>query len=457
MCRNNWASFQREAAAGLGHESLPHSGSRFTEAGSRSHTEAGSRSHTEAGSRSQLGPVTMWSPFLVLALCALGRGNIDVSFEGQVEITPLLSPEEGDQAMDDVPPQQPTRVTREIPQVVFPLERPDAENLALVCGNLGQRRSYPPGSLPTTGFGYLKRQANAVHRMEAAFSQCCGETESSDRLNCTLHGWMQSLDQFCEEEFSIKTRAYKCCREPREDWHSCFARVAPLHSYEPSSTAWVSGSTAECTTPPRLLFPPPQPDQQTIGEVCWWITHNPWPSLAINTREHQSRCTHAIKALEIGFRRCCLGNEPLPCAQQTWSEVLSSFCRELGGANPCCLKTDACFSERARNHGWETHAISLAAVNESTMQKLCKTPLRVAGRGPENLLVTKIRRKCCRLETIMLKVNCGIKEKTHFVNNACGRFAEEWTDYLACCTQDTVSCFDTRYLARVEVFLKTAP
>lgn len=178
----------------------------------------------------------MWG-VLLLASCfappALGQDETgEDQFIEQSEVTfpiPVLLSEE-----EAIPSDSPEYPTREVPTVSFPLERPDPDNIGSICQYLGRRKTYPPGSLPTTGFGHLQRQADALQRMEESFASCCLRMDQQERLECALGWWKESLDQFCEEEFSIKTRAYNCCREPEGDErHECFALAAPSQSYLP--------------------------------------------------------------------------------------------------------------------------------------------------------------------------------------------------------------------------------
>ncbi|XP_059836012.1 extracellular matrix protein 1-like [Hypanus sabinus] len=199
---------------------------------------------------------TMWE-ILLLVSCfvppSLGQDDSsEDQFIEQSEVTfpiPVLLREE-----EAIPSDSAEYPSREVPSVSFPLERPDPDNIGSVCQYLGWRKTYPPGSLPTTGFGHLRRQADALQRMEESFASCCLSLDLQERLECALGGWKQSLDEFCEEEFSIKTRAYNCCREPEGDErHECFALAAPSLSYLPPANT-SHGKTSTClpdgTAPP---------------------------------------------------------------------------------------------------------------------------------------------------------------------------------------------------------------
>ncbi|XP_078288015.1 extracellular matrix protein 1-like [Rhinoraja longicauda] len=114
----------------------------------------------------------------------------------------------------------------------FPRECPDARNIGTICQYVGQRKTETP-DWSSHNRRQLRYQADALQRMEDAYAKCCGGDNVWTRLHCALDGWMSSLDQYCDEEFSIKTLRHKCCMLWGEKRYHCFTVAAPSGSYVP--------------------------------------------------------------------------------------------------------------------------------------------------------------------------------------------------------------------------------
>lgn len=115
----------------------------------------------------------------------------------------------------------------------FPRECPDGRNIVIICRYVGQRKSDPPDWRPGTNFKQLRRQANALQRMEDAYAKCCAGQNRWTRLPCALAGWMSSLDQYCDEEFLVITSWHECCKLWGTQRFDCFTQAAPSRSYIP--------------------------------------------------------------------------------------------------------------------------------------------------------------------------------------------------------------------------------
>ncbi|XP_036372227.1 extracellular matrix protein 1 [Megalops cyprinoides] len=123
------------------------------------------------------------------------------------------------------------------PQLCFPPARPSLSNIDAICVHGAGRRANHPHSLPTTGFSYLQRQADAINQMESLYSACCQSYSTRDRaltLSCAERAWEDVLRIYCVDEFSVKTSHYHCCRENWKTKWNCFNKEAPNPSYLPA-------------------------------------------------------------------------------------------------------------------------------------------------------------------------------------------------------------------------------
>ncbi|MCJ8728616.1 hypothetical protein PDJAM_G00006380 [Pangasius djambal] len=120
------------------------------------------------------------------------------------------------------------------PSIPFPLARPTIENILAICRYSNLRPRYTEDMLPRSGFGYLARQGSAVNQLESWFTVCCSNgTQEGLTLCCAQQAWEKSLSNFCEEEFSIKTSHYHCCKVNGPAKWDCFEKEAPDPLYQP--------------------------------------------------------------------------------------------------------------------------------------------------------------------------------------------------------------------------------
>ncbi|XP_067879040.1 extracellular matrix protein 1 [Heterodontus francisci] len=357
-------------------------------------------------------------------------------------------------------------------KVAFPLGRPSAANIGDICRHLGERTTYGPGVLPSSGFGHLHRQADAVNRMEAGYAKCCHKLSEADKLACALTVWKDTLHQFCEEEFSIKTLHYSCCKIAGDKRHHCFADAALFHSYGPAAPRREEGKAAVAhshrTAPdmrlPDVAFPPGEPNQHNVHNICRLRKIRPrYPATTLPQSGYGwlTRRATAVQQIELSYTKCCKGSEALTCAHLKWKEMLSDFCEEEFSVKDkhhhCCKMQGhqryVCFRLEAPypNYDREIRNISLVNVTEPVMRKLCQRPFKLLTKMPAANLVKRLQKNCCPHESLEQKVHCGVTEKMTFSAHMCGSMQWSWNDRLKCCLKNTESCFDLGYLAHIQV------
>ncbi|CAL1584862.1 unnamed protein product [Knipowitschia caucasica] len=116
--------------------------------------------------------------------------------------------------------------------VPFPPAPPTSANVGAICsyGNYGPR--YPDNSIPRSWSSHSRRRAAAINRLESGYQLCCNKTPVHTKLSCAYQAWMESLSQFCVEEFSTMTVAYHCCRvEDTVRWSCFYSSSRQTHGY----------------------------------------------------------------------------------------------------------------------------------------------------------------------------------------------------------------------------------
>ncbi|XP_067831981.1 extracellular matrix protein 1-like [Heptranchias perlo] len=355
---------------------------------------------------------------------------------------------------------------------IFPLGRPSAGNIGAICRHLGERVTYGPEHLPSSGYGYLHRQVAAVNQTEAGYAKCCHKLNETEKLACALTVWQDELHQFCGEEFSIKTRHYHCCKVTVDKRYDCFASEAPSpsyahHDWQREEVVAQSQRTGSEIRMPTINFPPGEPNQHNILNICRLKKFRPRYSLKSLPKSGYSwliRRAKIINRIESGYTKCCKRPNAWTCAQEQWKEVLNEFCeREFSVKDKhyhCCKlhghQRHSCFREEAPypKYDREIGTVSLQNVMEQTMRILCQTSLKLLSKKPASILVRNIQEDCCNLETMEQKVHCGVTEKRTFPARMCSVKRRTWKDQLKCCSKDAASCFDSGYLAHIQVASK---
>ncbi|NWU38706.1 ECM1 protein, partial [Hylia prasina] len=67
-----------------------------------------------------------------------------------------------------------------------------------------------PLLLPSDAFAHLRRQAAALDALRPRLNACCRHHAP---LPCARRAWTDVLDEFCTDEFGVKTRQFHCCRQ----------------------------------------------------------------------------------------------------------------------------------------------------------------------------------------------------------------------------------------------------
>lgn len=332
------------------------------------------------------------------------------------------------------------------PSVLFPPGQPSPDNLQAICLHSSRRPRYPAYSLPQTGFGYLRRQGDAVNRIESWYSACCHRNGTQQvqevTLCCVTQAWEQALSTFCSDEFSVKTRHHHCCKKEGGARLSCFHRESPNPTYLPTTQGEGSSpipepgftfnpNTCHKSQPgPRTIrgekhkkspqatprvsdisFPPGRPTFDNIKLVCRLRKHRPLytpkclPRTGFGWLARQSK---AVNRLERGFKHCCKGQEDvLPCAEGKWREVLDRFCEEEQKGRPhnssCCDVGEGedrytCFSSRAPHPDYDQKLDSASAAPQThTLGHICETYKIIKKNFPVALPVQNLVGQCCPL------------------------------------------------------------
>ncbi|XP_069505832.1 extracellular matrix protein 1 [Ambystoma mexicanum] len=380
----------------------------------------------------------------------------------------------------------------------FPPGQPSKANIGNICMKERERPNYGPHNLPQTGFAHLSRQGNAITSIEAGFSQCCSQ---QGRLNCAQEVWRNGLDQFCEEEFSVKTRHHHCCKRSGSERQSCFAKEAPNAGYEalvvkpvqvqevgsaqvpvlgsararnlcssdqaPNSECRKTGSDTSLRRKlPKVSFPPGEPSDKCIQNICRLRKFRPlYSPQEIPQTGHGwlQRQAKAINRIENEYKKCCK-SENATCAHDAWEEVLSDFCEQELTVRTrhydCCLEDEradrfSCFASKAPfpNYDKELDNVDLGNVNASTVGLLCGNAKLLTKQKQIPLLVKSLTDKCCERPSEE-SVQCAEEEKASFVEMLCSTKKDSWKDSEKCCNKEgskRMSCFNDNYLQNITV------
>ncbi|XP_012684598.1 extracellular matrix protein 1-like isoform X2 [Clupea harengus] len=328
------------------------------------------------------------------------------------------------------------------PRVAFPHGRPTPQNVQAICLHGTGRPRYPAGALPRTSFSHLSRQADALHRAEAWYSQqCCQGNWQQDierTLCCTHQAWEKALELFCEEEFSIKTSHYFCCKiEGKARWN-CFEREAPNPSYQATThyfgpellprgpaftftnkcprsqrrpqrmSAATRAQRGQSGHIPDISFPPGRPTSSNIRMVCKLRKLRPrytpscLPSGGFGWLARQSK---AINRLERGLKLCCKAKKDvLACADGKWREEMDRFCQDEHGVKTkhyeCCKLPEgearlSCFSSKAPFPDYRGELLQRQIV-PADLSHFCVMH-KILNKQKVALPVDNVVNKCCHL------------------------------------------------------------
>lgn len=381
----------------------------------------------------------------------------------------------------------------------FPPGKPSRDNIENICLETRVRPNYGPHNLPQTGYGHLSRQGDAITNIEEGFSQCCYQ---KDRLSCAQKVWKNGLDQFCEDEFSVKTRPHHCCKRRGSEREACFAKEAPASGYESMidgateplqvESADIPGlanprSLSPCSEDqaspsggcrkakpgssrrvkvPKLSFPPGEPTDSCIQNICRLRKFRPqyttkdYPQTGYGWLQRQIK---AINRMENEFKNCCK-NENITCAHAMWEDVLLDFCQQELRVKTrhyeCCEEVEpsaqlACFASRAPHPGYdkELETIDLGFINATALAMICGSAKLQTKQKQIPLLVKSLTDDCCQ-QTMEEGLQCADQKRASFIEMLCSTKKDTWKDTEKCCNKsesERVKCFHLNYLQNIVV------
>ncbi|XP_068778129.1 extracellular matrix protein 1 isoform X2 [Struthio camelus] len=339
----------------------------------------------------------------------------------------------------------------------FPPGRPAAATIADLCRRPRPRDAL--GDLPRTGFSHLRRQADALQRLDGRLDACCRRPQP---LPCAQQAWAEVLEDFCADEFRVKTRHYYCCKRRGAERERCFAAAAspaPLELQPPPATA------AAVPPLPQPVFPPGEPTAANIGNICRLRKFRPvygpgaFPPSGFGAAKSRAR---ALARLERDYKTCCRA-ESVECARAAWQKTLGRFCEEESGVKTkqhrCCKRGRGparwgCFAGEAPHPAYdrELRNASLARLGPALLDALCGPARLLAKQKPVPALVQSITEACCPRGGAE-RVACAEDQKSRTIAALCSSQRDSWKDPKRCCAHGTAEeqrrCFDASYLASV--------
>ncbi|XP_051013675.1 extracellular matrix protein 1 [Acomys russatus] len=341
----------------------------------------------------------------------------------------------------------------------FPPGRPSPDNLGQICLPERQHVVYGPWNLPQTGYSHLSRQGETLNLLETGYSRCCRCRTPTTSLDCAKLVWENAMTQFCESEFSVKTRPHVCCKQRGEERFSCFQKGAPRPHYrlQPCpihQTAMSSG--------PQLPFPPGLPTPDNVKNICLLRRFRSVPRNLPATDAIQ-RQLQALTRLETEFQRCCRQGHNHTCAWKAWEDTLDGYCdRELAiktHPHSCCHyppspARDECFARQAPypNYDRDILTLDLSRVTPNLMGHLCGNGRALTKHKQIPGLIHNMTVRCCELP-FPEQACCGEEEKQAFIEDLCGPRRNSWKDPALCCSlspgDEQTNCFNTNYLRTV--------
>ncbi|XP_025899012.1 extracellular matrix protein 1 [Nothoprocta perdicaria] len=335
----------------------------------------------------------------------------------------------------------------------FPPARPgDDATVARLCRH-PQPAAVSPSDLPRTGFSHLRRQAEALGHLQRRLRGCCHQPQP---LPCAQQAWLEVLDSFCEDEFRVKTRHYRCCLRHGSERQRCFEEAAG-----DDGTAAAPQPVETPRLPPPLAFPPGEPTEANMGNICRLRRFRLAAAASPPAGSTGRSSARAVARLERDYKGCCRSGG-LDCARAAWRQTLGRFCQEESAVKtqqPRCCRRGAgdarwrCFAAEAPQPAYdrELRAASLAPLRAPLLHALCTHAQLLTKRKPVLVLVQNITDTCCPRDDAE-RVACAEEEKSRSIDALCSSLRGSWKDPEHCCdATERHRCFDSRYLAQVEV------
>ncbi|XP_053133351.1 extracellular matrix protein 1 [Hemicordylus capensis] len=351
----------------------------------------------------------------------------------------------------------------------FPPGRPTASNLCNICSEGRSKASYGSWNLPLTGFSHLRRQGEALNNLEAGFKQCC-QLPEKEKLSCCISVWSDVLEQFCNAEFSVKTRPQPCCKLEGASREDCFVREAPSPNYSAGQgpeegKAFLPAPLLSPQQLPEISFPPGQPTRTNIKNICTLRRFRPTYLSGVLPRSGNTwfvRRAQTVNRVEKAFKKCC-PKQDVSCARQGWQKSLTQFCKQermvKDRVHACCQggKVDyACFASQAPHPAYdkEIQVVSLAQATPPLLDLLCGQFMLLTKQRQIPALVKNITEPCCKLQGDE-RTQCAESASSQFITTLCSAPKGSWKDPKKCCAQPEGAprqeCFNRNYLADISV------
>ncbi|CAK6439386.1 unnamed protein product [Pipistrellus nathusii] len=341
----------------------------------------------------------------------------------------------------------------------FPPGRPSPDNLDQICLPTRQHVVYGPWNLPQSGYSHLSRQGETLNMLETGYSRCCRCHYYAKRMDCAKLVWEDAMNQFCEAEFSIKTRPHSCCKQQGEARFSCFQEEASQPHYRLQAC---SSHQSVISMGLELPFPPAMPILDNIKYICLARRFRSVPRNLPPTDQLQ-RQLRALSRLELEFQRCCRQGSNHTCAWKAWEESLDGYCeRELAiktHPHSCCRhppspKRDECFAQKAPfpKYDRDLLTVDLSRVTPNIMYYICGNQRVISKHKQIPGLIRNMTDRCCKLP-LPEQACCAEEEKTSYISDLCGPQRDFWRDPAFCCKMspgdEQTNCFNVNYLRNV--------
>ncbi|KAK2540164.1 hypothetical protein Q9966_004731 [Columba livia] len=332
----------------------------------------------------------------------------------------------------------------------FPPAWPEAPAVTQHCHRLPAAPPAPP--LPPSSFAHLRRQAAALAALHPRISACC---QLRQPLPCARRAWLDVLDDFCADEFGVKTRQFQAGR----------GRPAPLLRAGPRRR----GRRGRRRPPdrrrhrlgrPRAALPPRGAHGRQLGEHLRVFGAAAQPPRPLRPpRAHEPAPGARVRPLlpqpEPGLR-------PPRLAEGAGAVLPGGGCGEDGaapvlpapGGGPGAAASPP--PPPHPNYDRELYNVSLARPGPALLRSLCAPTRLVTKRRPVPELLGAVTSACCPVSPEQ-QSTCAQDQLSQAIAALC---ASPWRDPRGCCSRGGPArrrCFDSSYLAQVTLGAAVPP
>ncbi|CAM9122192.1 unnamed protein product [Bubo scandiacus] len=325
--------------------------------------------------------------------------------------------------------------------------------------------SCPPAASPTCG-----RQAAALDALRPRLGACCRHHAP---LPCARRAWTEVLDDFCTDEFGVKTRQFHCCRRHDAARRRCFAQG-------PSGATAEAAAIVTARDPPRrAALPARRAHRRQHGQYLRVTGAAPPAPPAPAGPLRPPACASACAWSATTAAAAATGAWPAPATPRQgdpnqsppqWQKGLQRFCREESAVKTrqhrCCRPGGAparsrCFAAAAPHPAYdrELHNVSLARPGPALLRTLCGPTRLFTKRRPVPELLGAVTATCCPLPPEEQSA-CAQEQLSQGIATLCDTSRDTWRDPQGCCSRggpERRRCFDTTYLAQVTLGAAVAP